>query len=203
MAGPCKEMAPETVPRSCKRFSGLTRIRFAPHERLHNRHRPRRGRVALAAFAGALLASGSVMPAHAVQVSGGGVCTGTMALTFSPALNRFPTTLSVGVSALNLGCTGVGGPFSLTSSALTGTAASCAGMTASGIGTVNYGTSNGTATIEMVGVGPAQVWVGVDLSDVIAAAGVFTWTNTTEIGNCLGPNGTTTMTLWGSFVAAA
>ena len=202
LAGTCKEMAVGTVHRSCKRFRGLTRIQFATHERLHNRYRPRRARLALAAVAGVLLASGPVMPAHALSVAGGGVCTGGMTLTFTPPLTSSPAAPVFGVSAA-IPCTGVGGSSLTVSGTVSSLDATCAAIAGIGSGAMSFGVASAqAATIVMAAVGPAQVWIGFDVGAVLVASGAFTWTNTTEIGNCLG-SGTSTVTLWGSFVVAA
>ena len=77
--------------------------------------------------------------------------------------------------------------------------ASCEAIAIVASGT--FTASTGGKTVTMAGLGPsaAQAWafVGSPTGGVVAA-GVFTWTDTTEITNCLTGSGTSTMTLWGA-----
>lgn len=228
MAGARKEWVVATVHRSCKRFAALGRIRFAPRGQARRRGQPwtetrehtgsdehlqsrrrrrRRSGAALAAVAGMLLAWGPVMPAHALEAGAAGVCPGSMALSFSPGLTAVPAARTFTVpTTTTFTCTGLPVTSSFTVSALTmnSASASCAGMVATGVGTMSFGTSSATVTMLMVGISPLQVWIGIDLSGnfAITASGVFTWTNTGEIESCL-LGSTSTMTLWGAFAVAA
>jgi len=123
-----------------------------------------------------------------------------MTLKFTAAITPIPTTTTVtvtGSAACSLGTTSVSWaiPFPAT------VTADCEAVVIDAPGTFTT-PSTGQTTVTVLAAGPSAVqswtFIGSGLASVVAT-GVFTWTDTTEITNCLsGSPLATTMTLWGA-----
>ncbi len=213
----------DLVRRCCKRFATLGRIRgvrsgtprpaLAPSRIMEAsnddesspaaRRWPHR-RAAVAIGIGLLASSAQVVPTAALVGPTTGVCTGTMTLTFSVSpLTAIPGAKSFSVTGGGT-CTGLGSGSVTWSSnaAMSSLETSCEEIVGVGGGSVIFQGTNTTVTMVVVGATAASTWTASDLVGAsLDATGVFTWTNTTEIDNCLS-GGTATVTLWGAFAVA-
>ena len=161
----------------------------------------------LSALLGLFLAGANIASAHATtMVNATPLCTGSVTLTFSPPLTRIPGPVAIGVSGSG-SCTDPGLPMSTSISwqsttTLAGQVTSCEDIVASGPGTVTVGSLMTNVFMVMAGPTPVQFSIYIDTSGLaLLAVGVFTWTDTTALVNCLtGTSTISSMTLWGAMV---
>ena len=154
-----------------------------------------------------LVPAAAAIPAEAAATVGTSpICIGSMTLTFSTPLTAIPSTPTIMVSG-SATCSGVSNiSVSWTNVApVSGLAVSCEEIVALGSGTLTTPSSN--PSVIMLGAGPtlAQTWIFLDTSGAdLAAVGVFAWTDTTALTNCLTGRGTiSSMTVWGALVLVA
>lgn len=128
-----------------------------------------------------------------------------MTLTFRTPLTRIPGPVAFGVTGSGA-CSDPGLPMSTSISwqsttDLMGPVTSCEDIAAIGAGTFTVGGT--TTNVSMITAGPTvvQFSIYIDTGLTLLAVGVFTWTDTTALVNCLtGTSTISSMTLWGAMV---
>jgi hypothetical protein len=155
---------------------------------------------AIAALAVIAAMPSSALPVHAYTTIGPAPpCTGMMTLTFAANITAVPTTTTVTVTG-GAGCSLGSGSVSWAIQFPATLTADCEEIVIEAPGSFTP-PSSGAKPVTVVALGPSAVqsWTFAGgTSGGVVATGVFTWTNQTEISNCLTGSGTSTMTLWGA-----
>ena len=145
---------------------------------------------------GLLVMVANAVPAQAVNSVGTSpICIGSMTLSFSPPVTAIPNaTTAVSVSGGTATCRGLSNPTVTWSTqfAMTGIEVSCEEIVA--LGSVSF---NGTTVTALVaGPTPVQSWTFVDTANrSVFSTGVFAWTDTNSLVNCLSGVPITSMNL--------